>query len=144
MGASTYASNAILDCYLRGVSITAPSRIYVSLHTAIPGKTGASEVSTADWPSYARQDPAAGAAVGSGFTAAASSATVNEKQMLFPQHDGADMVTVGYWCAWDAPTGGNCLVDGVLLDINDDPTTKTISPSDELIIYPAKMAVTVS
>lgn len=128
MTTSTYAGNAILNLLLRGVAFTAPSRVYVSLHTGDPGATGANEVSTAAWPSYERQDPAQGAAIASGFDAAASKATQNAKQMLFPANDGASEVTVTHFGIWDAETGGNFL--------HGDPLTasKTYFPADEAVI----------
>lgn len=56
----------ILDCYFNATNITAPTNIYVSLHTADPGEDGqtAGEVSGG---SYAREQTAAtdwGAAAG--------------------------------------------------------------------------------
>lgn len=128
MAFSTFTANALLNCYLRGVAITPPARVYVSLHTADPGSTGASEVSTAAWPSYARQDPAGGGAIAGGFDPAAGKATSNTAAMLFPEHDGGALITVSHVAIWDAATGGNCLMTGALT------TPRDISPTDELSI----------
>lgn len=135
MGFSTYSANKILDLLLRGVEFTPPTRVYVALHTADPGNTGASEVSTADWPSYVRQDPAGGAAIDTGFDAGANKHSENAKQMLFPRHDGASPVTIAYASLWDAETGGNCLLTAQLVDSEGDTTTKTVNPDDEAVIY---------
>ena len=127
MPVSTYAGNKLLDLMLRGVAFTAPARVYVSLHTADPGLTGASEVSTGAWPAYVRKDPADGAAVASGFDAADAKATENAKDILWPAMDGAGDVTVTHFAIWDATTAGNCLWGGEL----DAP--RVMSPTDEVV-----------
>ncbi len=63
MSLSTFAKNKILDYLLKGIAFTV-NPVYVSLHTATPGLTGASEVSGG---SYARQ-----AANAANWTAAAA------------------------------------------------------------------------
>lgn len=128
MAFSTFAANALLNCYLRGVAITPPSRVWVSLHTADPGITGANEISAVDWPGYARQDPAGGGAVASGFDAASAKATSNAQAILFPEQDGTDPITITHLAIWDAVTGGNCLMTGALA------AAKTINPTDEIAI----------
>jgi hypothetical protein len=111
---STFSANLLLDCFLRGGSITPPARVYVSLHTADPGNTGANEVLTSVWPGYARQDAAAGGAVATGFTAASAKAAENTGVLLFPEHDGSAAITISHLAIWDAATGGNCLMSGAL------------------------------
>jgi len=39
-GKSTYASKAVLDCWLRGVGLTAPAAVYVGLFTVAPSDAG--------------------------------------------------------------------------------------------------------
>lgn len=134
MSASTYLGNALLNETLRGVNFVPPSRVYISLHTDDPGLNGANEVSAVDWPSYARQDPAGGGAVASGFAAPSGKATANALQMLFPRHDGASPVTIGYVGVWDAATSGNFLKKGRLVDASVTPTTKLIAADDEVVI----------
>lgn len=135
MPASTSTGNAILNFYLRGVDATLPARVWLSLHTADPGGNGANEVSTDDWPNYARQDPAAGAAIATGFAAAANKLTVNAKQMDFARHTGEAGVTIGYVCIWSDEEGGTPSLTGQLVDSEGEPTTKTILPGDECVIY---------
>lgn len=138
MPATTYSGNILLNLLLRGVAFAAPARVYVSLHTADPGQTGASEVTTGAWPAYARQDPAAAAAVGTGFTAANAKATENAKQILYAANTGASPVTVTHFAIWDAATGGNCLLTGSLT------ASKTIAPTDECVIHIGELDVTVN
>ncbi len=138
MPATTSTGNAILNCYLRGVAITPPSRVYVSLHTGNPGANGtANEVQTTVWPAYARQDPAGGGAVGSGFTAAANKATENSQLILFPANNGANPVTVTHFGIWTAATGGTCLLTGALSE------SKTINPCAEGVSRARDLAVAV-
>lgn len=138
MALSTYAGNAVLNMLLRGVAFTAPSRVYVSLHTADPGNAGANEVTTVAWPSYARQDPAQGGAVASGFSASTAKATENLLDLLFSNYDGAGALIVTHFGIWDALTGGNLIWYGSLT------ASKTLQPSDEVIVYPTDLDLSVS
>ncbi|EHK57635.1 phage tail fiber protein [Allomesorhizobium alhagi] len=138
MAASIYLANALLDHVLRGVTYTAPSRVYVSLHTADPAGTGANEVSLAAWPDYVRMDPADAAAVASGFDAAASKATENAKEMAFPAMDGVGPLTITHFAIWDAATSGNCLIE-------DDLTVeKILYNTDELLIRVGELDVSIT
>lgn len=129
MPASTYAANAILNQFLRGVAAAPPARLYVSLHTADPGNTGTSEVATAAWPAYARLDAALGGAVASGFTAAAGKACTNAKELLYPPHNGAAPITVTHFAIWTDPFAGEMVMQGELI------APKTLNPTDECIIH---------
>ncbi len=138
MPASTYAGNKILDLMFRGVAWTAPSRVWISLHTADPGLTGANEVTTGAWPAYARQDPAQAGAVGNGFTAASSKAIENALQVLFPANNGAGAVVVTHFAIWDAASAGNCLFSGALT------ASKTIAVTDEIVIRVGELDLSVT
>lgn len=138
MPASTYSGNKILDLLVRGVAFAAPTRVWVSLHTADPGLTGANEVTTAAWPNYARQDPAGGGAVGNGFTAAAGKALENVSLLLYAINTGAGTVTVTHFAIWDAAIGGNCLITGALA------AAKSIFPTDECVIRPGELDLSVT
>lgn len=137
MPASTYLGNAVLDQFLRGQAVAPPARVYVSLHTANPGNAGANEVTIAAWPAYVRKDPAAMAAIATGFSAAAGKKTSNAKDMLWPANDGANNVTVTHFGIWDAATGGNLLLYGPLT------AAKTFQPSDEGVIYSSTLSIEV-
>lgn len=138
MPASTYAANALLNLFLRGVAFAAPARIYVSLHTADPGATGASEATVAAWPAYVRLDAAQGAAVATGFSAAGGKATENSKELLYPAHNGAAPLTITHFALWDAAAGGNMIFQGPLT------ANKTLNPTDECIIHAGDLDVTVT
>lgn len=133
MPATTYTGNKLIDQLVRGVAFEPPARVFLALHTADPGVTGGSEMTAAKWPSYARLDAAQGAAVGTGFAAAATKKTKNAKQLLFPTMDGAASVTITHWSLWDALTGGNCLWTGTLT------YQKTLNPTDEVVVHPNEL-----
>jgi hypothetical protein len=138
MPASTYLGNALLESVLRGTAFPVPSRVYVSLHTADPGVSGANEVTTGMWPAYARQDPAQGAAMNTGFPAPSAKSTSNAKQMLYGAMNGVANVTISHFGIWDAASGGNMLVYGTLQD------AKTLAPTDECVINTTKLSATVT
>ncbi|NTA80735.1 hypothetical protein A6U97_02885 [Agrobacterium tumefaciens] len=137
MPASTYAANALLNLFLRGVALAAPARLYVSLHTANPGNAGASEVTTAAWPAYTRIDAALGGAVAAGFAAAANKATENSQELLYPPHNGAAPITITHFAIWSAAAGGNMIFQGQLT------APKTLNPTDECIIHAGDLDITV-
>ncbi len=103
MSLSTFAKNKILDYLLKGIAFTV-NPVYVSLHTATPGLTGASEVSGG---SYARQ-----AANAANWTAAAAGESSNVNSISYSG------ITVGvhitHMGLWDAVSGGNFIIGGAL------------------------------
>lgn len=99
MSLSNYTENAILDKVLRNVDFTVTT-VYVSLHTADPGETGASEVSGG---SYARQTGT--------FTAATNGTSETTANLSFTNMPAVTVTHVGLW---DASVGGNFLAGGAL------------------------------
>lgn len=101
MSISNYAENKILDAVLRftttGGGLPTAS-VYISLHTADPGETGASE---ATGGSYARQQAA--------FNAASSGVAVNTATVTFTAMPAATITHIGIW---DAVSAGNFLWSG--------------------------------
>ena len=97
---STYWRNAVIDTMTSGGSGITAITPYVSLHTADPGLTGASEVTGG---SYARQTVA--------FSAASSGATANTGAVTFTDMPSATITHVGLW---DSLSGGNFLYGDVL------------------------------
>ncbi len=121
MSISNYAEVLILDKFLRNVDFTITT-VYVSLHTADPGETGASEVSGG---SYARQACA--------FDAAASGATANSALETF---SSMPAVTVTHAGLWDAASSGNFLMGGALA------TSKVLNSGDTFEIAIGDLDVT--
>lgn len=80
---------------------------YVSLHTADPGNTGASEISTTG-TGYARQGPIAFASAGNNPTVASNSAI-----LTYPAATAA-WGTIGWFGIWTAAGGGTFQGSGAL------------------------------
>lgn len=96
MGLGVGFANAVLDALVNGANLTADTSIFLSLHTANPGTTGASECSDG---TYARVD------VSSSFSAAASAAATNDVAIEFPaMTTGATITHYGLWSASSAGT----------------------------------------
>lgn len=105
MAFSNYLGNKVID-FIRGTAMgTAPAAIYLSLHTADPGATGASEL------------PATGAYVRVNVTgqlaAASGKATTNTVEVVFPEATSA-WAAATHACLWDAASAGNPLMSGAL------------------------------
>lgn len=135
--ASDYLENKFYDNLLRGVNYVPPTTIFVALHTASPGDTGANEVTLAAFPAYKRQDAAKGGAVSAGWTAPVGGSGKNALQLIFPVFDGAAPLTVTHYSLWDAQTAGNCLVLGQLA------SSRTLNPGDVFVIDVQKLTVSV-
>lgn len=99
MSISNYLEVELLDAVFNAgaFSVTTP---YISLHTADPGETGASEVTGG---SYARQSAS--------FGAAADGAVANDVAIEFTLMPAETITHVG---VWDADTAGNFLWGGAL------------------------------
>lgn len=126
MSASNYLEDKVLDHCLKGTSFTQPTNIYVSLHSADPGETGANEI-TAGANSYARQ------LATSSFAAASGGSKVSNADLTW-----LDMpaVTVTHFAIWDALTVGNCLFSGAL------GASKTTQAGDTFKILSGNLTVT--
>lgn len=134
--ASNYTEENVINAVLRGVTFPIPAGVYVSLHTADPGESGGSEVSTGAWPAYVRKDAAVGGAIASGWAAPTDGVTTNEKQITYPGMNGGSNVTVTHWAIYDAATGGNMLAHAAL------QTSRTLQPGDVFVFDIGSLTVT--
>jgi hypothetical protein len=122
---SNYLENELYDHVCRGASFTAPSNIYVSLHTADPTESGSgTEVSGG---SYARTAVTMGAPTNGSGT--------NSADVQFPQATG-DWGSVSHIGIWDATSAGNMLFYTPL------DTTKNITTGDVFKIASGSLTVT--
>ena len=113
MSASNYLELAILDHIFGGTAFSVPATVYIGLHTANPGETGATaEVAVG---AYARKDVTND---NTGWDAAAAvsglGTTKNAAIIQFTDPSGANWGTITHFSIWDASSGGNCLVFGAL------------------------------
>jgi hypothetical protein len=116
MPTSIYLANRVLDNELAGA--------FLSLHTADPGRTGASEVVGG---SYARKAVT--------LSAASGGATSNSGEVLF---DGMPAVTVTHAALWTLVSGGNCLWTGALT------ASKVVAAGDEVKVKVGDLDVTLT
>ena len=131
-GFSDYVENKVIDWVFRGQTMPgAMTTLYFALHTADPGDTGASGVSTSG-TAYARQSFTGGLSnfgSTSNTTGSASTGTTgNTKNKVAitwaAGPAGSNWGTVSFWSVWDTSTAGNCLASGALT------TNKTINVGD--------------
>jgi len=97
MALSTYSSNKLLDHVLRNTAWTKPTNVYISLHTADPGLTGANE-EAGGW--YARKVAA--------WAAATTSGVATNAALTWDAVTGS-IATITHIGMWDAITTGNFL-----------------------------------
>ena len=107
----------------------ATAATFLSLHSANPGDTGASEISGGS-PAYARR-PATWSAAVNGSRALSASA----------QFDVAAATTVSYFGSWSAASGGVFLGGDALRDTNGDPVIETFGGQGTYTLTTATLTV---
>ena len=113
-GFSNYLETEILDHVFAGNAYTAPTTLYLALHTADPAEDGSgAEVSTAG-TAYARQTVT--------FTVSGNTATTDAAVEYSTAT--ANFGTVSHVGVWDASTAGNLLAFAALT------SSKTIETGD--------------
>ena len=100
MSISNYAELKILDHTTGRASWTAPSGVYLKLHTGDPGEAGTSNAAT----EATRQAVT--------FSAASSGSIVSNATVTWTNVSTTE--TYSHWSLWDASTSGNCLWSGAL------------------------------
>ena len=100
---STYLRNIAYNSILKNTAFTGPVTLYMSLHTATPGLTGANEITG---NAYARTAIAFGAPTGGSGS--------NSGAVTFPAPTPAAWGTATHFAIWDAATVGNCLYGDAL------------------------------
>lgn len=113
MAISTYLARALARAVVHGVNYTAPVTVYVSLHSADPGTSGASELASTG--NYARASFTSATGT-TDPTLTIPSLADNTGEILFPTatsswNGGTPLAYIGIW---DALGGGNFLIGGVI------------------------------
>lgn len=93
---SAYLRDAIYNAILRATPFTGAATLYMSLHTATPGLTGANEVAG---NAYTR--------IVVSFGAPTSGAGISGVTVTFPAPTPANWGTITHFGLWDAATVGN-------------------------------------
>ena len=124
---SNYLENALINGTLRATTFTAPTTVYISLHTADPTDAGSgTEVSGG---SYIRQSAT--------FAAPSDGASASNADVTFPQATG-NWGTIGWIGIWDAQTTGNMLYHTAL------DASKAIDTGDIFKIASGSLTVTLA
>lgn len=100
MSISNYAENKILDHLTGTTSWTAPSAVYIKLHTGDPGEDGTSNAAT----ETTREEAT--------FSAASSGSIATDATVEWTNVSTSE--TYSHWSAWDNVSAGNCLWTGSL------------------------------
>lgn len=136
---TNYLENKLVDHIFRNIAFTNPATLYMSLHTASPGETGANEISG---NSYARAALATSASnwlstngTDSGPSTGTSGQTSNNANIVFPTPTGS-WGTVTDFAIWDSDSGGNALLYGTL------SISKTINNGDTVSFNVNALTVT--
>ena len=124
---SNYLENKLLDHSVGKAAFTMPPTVRIALYTTDP--TDADAGTEVSGGSYARQAIT--------FAAAASGATSNDADVLFPQAT-ASWGTITHWGIRDAATGGNLLWHGAFT------ASKAIDSGDQLKIAAGELDLSLS
>lgn len=100
MSISNYAELKILDHTTGRAAWTAPTTVYLKLHTGDPGEEGTSSAATEATRKSVSWSAAASGSIGSSATVEWTNVSTTE--------------TYSHWSLWDASTAGNCLWTGAL------------------------------
>lgn len=131
MSFGDWAENAAVDWLFGGATPTRPATRYISLHTADPGDTGASEINGANDLGYARKVVTFAAASG-------GSAKNNGTPPSWTSTDTGNWATATHFGVWDALTAGNFLGGGALT------TSRTIGPGDSATFANNSITITLT
>lgn len=135
-GMTNYLRNKVVDWFHRGQSYTPPATMYVRLCSTTPtaAATGTELTGTGYAPEAISSSTTAWAATNAdGSTANPSTGTngttSNNGVIDFGTAGGA-WGTASHWELWDAASGGNRLLFGVIVDANGDPAPRSIASGD--------------
>ncbi len=123
-GMSNYLETALGNAVLRNTTYTSPATVYISLHTADPGETGANEITAG---AYARQTIA--------FDAPTDGVFPNTADVDVPVST-SDHGTITHFGIWDASTAGNYLTGGAFT------TSRTYNTDQFLRVVAGELSVT--
>lgn len=140
-GFANYLRNKLIDFTLRGQAFTPPANVYVELCASQPtASTPGTPLSGTGYGRIAVPSTMASWAgtQGDGTTAASSGTsgvTSNNIEVDFGSA-GAPWGTASNWELYDAPSGGNRLLYGLIVDGLGDPAPRSIAAGDP-VKFPA-------
>jgi hypothetical protein len=102
MSLSNYQENKVLDHVYGGPDFTRPATVYVSLHFANPGETGANEITAITRRAVTNNS--------TNFPAASNGSKALSATLNFgPTTGNTTIANATHIAIWDASTGGNLL-----------------------------------
>jgi hypothetical protein len=126
---SSYIESAIVEHFLRGNSIVAPTNQFLALYTDDPTDDDSPYECT--FVGYTRKSS-------SWSPANALGETSNIEQIFFPPNSNpVDPVTVTHIAIFDSLIGGNMLIHGPVVE------PKTIDPTDIFAAAPGQLILTI-
>jgi hypothetical protein len=135
-----YLENKLIDFLFRGQSLTAPTTIYISLHTSTP--TDSSTGTEVSGNGYARASLAASLvnwagtqSAGSTTASSGTSGTTSNNAVITFSTPTGNWGTITHFGVWDALTSGNRLFWGAL------SSSKTIFASDSVSIQTGQLQI---
>jgi len=102
VGLASAVSNALLNALVNQANYTAPTAIWIQLHTGDPGSAGTANVAT----ETTRKD------VTSSFSAASGGAVTNDVAVTWTSVAGSEDFT--HWSLWSASTSGTFYLSGTV------------------------------
>lgn len=132
---SNYLENELLDHILRAATYTAPTSVWIALHTADNGLEAGTLTGEVSGGAYARME--VGGASGRTFSIAANGTTDNDQDITFVTAT-ADWGTVTHMSIMDASTAGNVLFHGSLT------VSKTVNNGDTFKFNAGDLDVTLT
>jgi hypothetical protein len=100
LGLSSTVANALLDALGNATNYTAPTAVWIKLHTADPGAAGTSNAATETTRKQAS------------FAAASGGSMATDAAISWTNIAGSQDAT--HFSAWDASTSGNFLFSGTI------------------------------
>lgn len=122
--ASDYLENELIDHALGTGAFTAPTNVYVQLHTGAPGEAGTANVATENTRKLVTFGAASGGTATSNVALTWSSVAATE--------------TFSHFTIFDALTVGNCLVTAALT------ASKAVTAGDDFEIASGSLTVTLA
>lgn len=120
-GLSNYVESKLVNWLFKQTAFgSAPTALYVALHSADPGDTGANELAATGSYARAQLNPDTDSSTNTNWNAAGTSGSAatmsNKLAVTFPTatanwNSGS---AIQYFSIWDASSSGNCLFSGTI------------------------------
>jgi hypothetical protein len=123
-GLKATVANSLLDALFRATNYTAPTAVWIKLHTGDPGAAGTSNAATETTRKQAT------------FSAASSGAITTSADLTWTNVSTTE--TVSHWSAWDASTAGNFICS------DDLASAKALTAGDTFTIASGDLDVNVT